>query len=106
MIDFRGKWDDHLPLVEFSYNNSYHSSIGMPPYEALYGRKCRTPLCWLEVGEKKLIGPKLMWLTNEKIEVIQANMKVDQGRQRSYESLKQRHYDIKEGELVMLKFST
>ena len=45
VMDLKGSWDDHLPLVEFAYNNSYHASIGMPPYEALYGRKCRTPLC-------------------------------------------------------------
>ncbi|KAL4582129.1 hypothetical protein LXL04_006670 [Taraxacum kok-saghyz] len=105
VIDFGGRWDDHLPLVEFSYNNSYHSSIGMPPYEALYGRKCRTPLCWLEAGEKKLTGPDLVRATNEKIEVIQANMKVAQDRQRSYASLKQRPYDLKIGDLVMLKVS-
>ncbi|WOG95287.1 hypothetical protein DCAR_0414599 [Daucus carota subsp. sativus] len=49
-LDFEGSWDEHLPLVEFSYNNSYHASIGMPPYEALYGRKCRSPICWDEVG--------------------------------------------------------
>ena len=52
VIDFGGSWDSHLPLVEFAYNNSYHSSIGMAPFEALYGRKCRTPVCWLEAGEK------------------------------------------------------
>ena len=54
-LDFKGSWDDHLPLVEFAYNNSYHSSIGMSPYEALYGRKCRSPLVWDEVGEKKIL---------------------------------------------------
>ncbi|XP_023749415.1 uncharacterized protein LOC111897700 [Lactuca sativa] len=70
-----------------------------------YGRKCRTPLCWLEAGEKKLPCPELVRLTNEKIEVIQANMKAAQDRQRSYASLKQKPYDIKEGELVMLKVS-
>jgi hypothetical protein len=54
VIDFDGSWDDHLPLVEFSYNNSYHASIGMPPYEANYGRKCRTPVCWGEIGQKEI----------------------------------------------------
>ena len=53
-LDFKGSWDDHLPLVEFVYNNSYHSSIGMTPHEALYGRKCRSPVCWDEVGAKKI----------------------------------------------------
>ena len=59
-MDFKGNWDDHLSLVEFAYNNSYHASIGMPPYEMLYGRKCRTPLCWDEVGERQLFGPELV----------------------------------------------
>ena len=57
MLEFKGSWDRHLPLMKFSYNNSYQSSIEMAPYEALYGRKCRTPLCWDEVGERKLLGP-------------------------------------------------
>ena len=60
VIDYEGSWDRHIPLVEFVYNNSLQSSIGMTPYEALYGRKCRTPLCWTELSEKKLIGPDLI----------------------------------------------
>ncbi|KAL8108994.1 hypothetical protein AgCh_025188 [Apium graveolens] len=60
VLDFKGNWDEHLPLIEFSYNNSYHASIGMPPYEALYGRKCRSPLYWDEVGEKKVLGSELV----------------------------------------------
>ncbi|KAL8104152.1 hypothetical protein AgCh_028404 [Apium graveolens] len=69
-IDFEGSWDEHLPLVEFSYNNSYHVSIGMPPYEALYERKYRSPVYWDEVGERKVLGPKLIQQTKEKIELI------------------------------------
>ncbi|KAJ9555226.1 hypothetical protein OSB04_009840 [Centaurea solstitialis] len=60
VIDFGGSWDTHLPLVEFAYNNSFHSSIGMAPFEALYGRKCRTPTCWLEAGEKQFAGPEII----------------------------------------------
>ena len=60
VMDFKGSWDDYLPLIEFAYNNSYQSSIGMAPYEALYGRRSRTPLCWSEVGERKLLGPELI----------------------------------------------
>ena len=60
VIDLEGSWDRHIALVEFVYNNSFQSSIGMAPYEALYGRKCRTPLCWTELSEKKLIGPDLI----------------------------------------------
>ena len=60
MIDFDGSWDSHLPLVEFAYNNSYHSTIGMAPFEVLYGRKCRTLVCWLEAGEKQFVGPEIV----------------------------------------------
>ena len=60
VIDFGGSWDTHLPLVEFSYNNSYHSSIGVAPFEALYGRKCRSPLSWTEVGDSQLTGPEII----------------------------------------------
>lgn len=63
IIDFGGSWDTHLPLVEFSYNNSYHSSIKMPPYEMLYGRKCRTPICWGEVGERELDSVEIVQKT-------------------------------------------
>ncbi|KAL8104528.1 hypothetical protein AgCh_028665 [Apium graveolens] len=70
VLDFEGSWDEHLPLVEFSYNNNYHASIGMPPYEALYGRRCRSPICWEEVGERKILGPELIQQTKEKIELI------------------------------------
>jgi len=57
VIDFGGNWESHLALAEFSYNNSYHSSIDMAPFEALYGRKCRSPICWTEVGEAQITGP-------------------------------------------------
>ena len=66
-LDFGGSWDDHLPLVEFAYNNSYQATIKMPPYEALYGRKCRSPLHWDEVRERMLLGPELVSQAVEKI---------------------------------------
>ncbi|GKB48981.1 putative reverse transcriptase domain-containing protein [Tanacetum coccineum] len=66
VIDFRSSWDHHLPLVEFSYNNSYHASIKAAPYEALYRRKCRSPVCWSEVGDSQLTGPELIHETTEK----------------------------------------
>ena len=66
VMDFDGQWDLYLPLIEFAYNNSYHASIEMAPYEALYGRKCRSPLCW-EVGERQLTGPELVQITSEKV---------------------------------------
>ena len=58
MIDFKGSWDDHIDLIVFAYNNSYHSRIQMAPYEALYGRRCRSLVVWFEVGETTLIGPE------------------------------------------------
>ena len=60
VIDFQGTWDKFLPLVEFSYNNSFQATIGMAPYEALYGRRCRLPVHWDEVGERKLLGPEIV----------------------------------------------
>ncbi|KAL8110327.1 hypothetical protein AgCh_026159 [Apium graveolens] len=74
-IDFKGNWDDHLPLIEFSYNNRYHASIGMPPYEALYGRKCRSPTYWDEVGERKLLSPELVQQTKEKLSKKMARLR-------------------------------
>ena len=58
VLDFQGSWENLLPTIEFAYNNSYQSSIGMAPFEALYGRKCRSPVSWTEVGERQLEGPK------------------------------------------------
>nr|GFA14920.1 putative reverse transcriptase domain-containing protein [Tanacetum cinerariifolium] len=66
-MDFGGNRDTHLPLVEFSYNNSYHSSIKCAPFEALYGRRCRTFIAWTEVGEGKLLGPQIVQETIDKI---------------------------------------
>ena len=60
LMDFGGSWEEHLPLVEFAYNNSYQTNIGRAPFEALYGRRCRTPICWEEVKERKLLGPELV----------------------------------------------
>ena len=76
VLDFPGSWDQYLYLMEFAYNNSYQSSIGMALYEALYGRKCRTPVCWDEVGERKLIGPEIVQATTEKINVIRERLKI------------------------------
>ena len=68
IIDFGGPWDAYLPLAEFSYNNSDHSSIKMPPYEMLYGRRCRTPICWGEVGQRELGGTDIVLETTQKID--------------------------------------
>ena len=70
VLDHKGSWEEHLPLVEFAYNNSYQASIQMAPYEALYGRPCRSPLCWTEVGESSITGPDLIRDTFEKVSLI------------------------------------
>ena len=90
MIDYEGSWDRHIPLVEFVYNNSFQSSIGMAPYEALYGRKCRTPLCWTELSEKKIIGPDLIQETEEKVKMIRERLKEATDKQKSYVDLKRK----------------
>jgi len=84
VLDFGGSWEDHISLVEFSYNNSFQSSIGMTPFEALYGRPCRSPSCWLEAGEKLALGPDFIRDTTEKIDLIRHRMKEAQSRQKSY----------------------
>ncbi|GKA06167.1 putative reverse transcriptase domain-containing protein [Tanacetum coccineum] len=83
VMDFGGSWDVHLPLVEFSYNNSYHSSMICAPFESLYGRKCHSPILWVEVGEGQLIGPEIVQETTEKISQIKDRLKTARDRQKS-----------------------
>ncbi|GJV60192.1 putative reverse transcriptase domain-containing protein [Tanacetum coccineum] len=73
VIDFRKGWERHLPLVEFSYNNSYHASIKAAPFEALYGRKCRSPVCWAKVGDVQLTGPEIIHETTKKIVMLKVS---------------------------------
>ncbi|GKA76613.1 putative reverse transcriptase domain, ribonuclease H-like domain, aspartic peptidase domain protein [Tanacetum coccineum] len=91
VIDFRKGWEKHLPLVEFSYNNSYHASIKAVPFEALYGRKYRSPVCWAEVGDVQLTGPKIIHETTEKIVQIRQRLQAARDRQRSYANLNPRY---------------
>jgi transposase InsO family protein len=83
-LEFPQKWDDCLPLAEFSYNNSYQESIKMAPFEALYGRRCRTPLNWSESGERSFFRPDMVKETEEKVQRIIHNLKKAQARQKSY----------------------
>ena len=83
-LDLKGNWDDYFPFVEFAYNNSFQASIRMIPFEALYGRRCRSLVCWDDVGEKKLLGPELVQLTVEKVSLIKERLKATQSRQKSY----------------------
>ena len=84
ILDLKGSWEEHLPLVEFVYNNSYQASIQMAPYEALYGRPCRSPICWTEVGESSITGPDLIRDTSEKVGMIWKRLLTAQSRQKSY----------------------
>ncbi|GJU47380.1 putative reverse transcriptase domain-containing protein [Tanacetum coccineum] len=104
-IDFGGNWDTHLPLVEFSYNNSYHSSVKCAPFEALYGRKCRTPIAWAEVGESKLFGPEIVQETTDKIVQIRERLKAARDRQKSYADNRRKPLEFSVGDKVLLKVS-
>ncbi|GJR68749.1 putative reverse transcriptase domain-containing protein [Tanacetum coccineum] len=105
VIDFGNGWVKHLPLVEFSYNNSYHASIKAAPFEALYGQKCRSPVCWAEVGEVQLTGPDLVQETTEKVIQIKQRIQAARDRQKSYADLKRKPMEFQVGDIVMLKVS-
>ncbi|GJU74805.1 putative reverse transcriptase domain-containing protein [Tanacetum coccineum] len=98
-------WDVHLPLVEFSYNNSYHSSVRCAPFEALYGRKCSSSIMWVEVREWHLIGPELVQETTEKISQIKNRLKAVRDRQKSYADKRRKPLEFSVGEHVLLKVS-
>nr|GEY87320.1 putative reverse transcriptase domain, ribonuclease H-like domain protein [Tanacetum cinerariifolium] len=104
-IDFRKGWVNHLRLIEFSYNNSCHATIKAAPFEALYGRKCRSPVCWTEVGEAQILGPELIQETTEKIVQIKERMQAARDRQKSYADLKHKLMKFQVGDKVMLKVS-
>lgn len=125
VLDFKGSWDEYLALMEFAYNNSYHSSIGMPPYEALYGRRCRTPICWNDVGERQMfnrqleketddehervgeemLGPKLVQQTVNGVKLIRERLKIAQDRQKSYADKRRRDLEFEVGDRVFIRVS-
>ncbi|GKE41334.1 putative reverse transcriptase domain-containing protein [Tanacetum coccineum] len=103
VIDFGSSWDRHMLLVEFSYNNSYHASIEAAPYDALYRRKCRSPVCWSEVGDSKLTGPELIRDTTEKIVQIKNRLLTARSHQKSYAYRRTKPLDFEVGDMVLLK---
>nr|GFA40830.1 putative reverse transcriptase domain-containing protein [Tanacetum cinerariifolium] len=105
VIDFRKGRVKHLPLVKFSYNNSYHASIKVASYEALYGQTCRSPVCWAEVGEAQLTDPKMIQETTKKIILIKQRIQATQDRQKSYADRKRKLMEFEVGDRVMLKVS-
>ncbi|GKB55079.1 putative reverse transcriptase domain-containing protein, partial [Tanacetum coccineum] len=105
VLDFEKGWDRHLPLVEFSYNNSYHTSIKAAPFEALYGRKCRSPICWAKVGDSQLIGPEIIHETTKKIVQIKSRIQAARDRQNSYADVRRKPLEFQVGDKFMLKVS-
>ncbi|GJW32994.1 putative reverse transcriptase domain-containing protein [Tanacetum coccineum] len=105
VLDFEESWDVHLSLIEFSYNYSYHSSVRCAPFEALYGRKCRSLIMWAEVGEVQLIGHELVQETSEKISQIKDRLKAARDRQKSYADKRRKPLEFSVGDYVLLKVS-
>ncbi|GJU94244.1 putative reverse transcriptase domain-containing protein [Tanacetum coccineum] len=105
VIDFGKGWDRHLPLVEFLYNNSYHTIIKVAPFEAFYGRKCRSPICWAKVGDRQLIGPEIVHETTEKIIQIKSRIQAARDRQKSYADVRRKPLEFQVRDKVMLKVS-
>ncbi|GJR63473.1 putative reverse transcriptase domain-containing protein [Tanacetum coccineum] len=105
VLDFGKGWDRHLPLVEFSYNNSYHTSIKAAPFEALYGRKCRSPICWTKVRDSQLTGLEIIHETTEKIVQIKSRIQAVRDRQKSYVDVRRKPLEFQVGDKVMLKVS-
>jgi len=105
ILKFKGSWEKHLPLNEFSYNNSFQASLEMTPFEALYGRRCRSPVYWTEVGERALLGPKILQSKEDSVRKIRVKLMVAQNRQKQYENPKHRSVEYVVGELVLLKVS-
>ena len=105
VIEFQGSWDKYIPLMEFAYNNQFHSSIGMAPYEALYGRKCRSPVYWDKEGLEILEGPEIVQETISKIDVIKSRLKATQDRQKSYYDKHRKEMEYKVGDKVFLRVS-
>ncbi|GJS52863.1 putative reverse transcriptase domain-containing protein [Tanacetum coccineum] len=105
VIDFGKGWDRHLPLVEFSYNNSYHTSIKVAPFEALYGQKCRSPIYWAKVGDTQITGPEIVHETTKKNIQIKKHIQAARDRQKSYTDRGRKPLEFEVGDKVMLKLS-
>jgi len=103
VLSSKGSWESWLPLDEFSYNNSYQESIKMAPFEALYGRKCRTPLNWVQPGERRYYGIDFVNDAEKKVQTIQQHMRAAQTRQKSYADKRRRSLEFNVGDYVYLK---
>ena len=103
VLDHKGSWEEHFPLVEFAYNNSYQASIQMALYEAFYGRPCISLICWAEVGENSINGPDLIRDTFEKVSLIRQRLLTAQSRHKSYADVRRRPLEFEVGDHVFLK---
>ncbi|PHT59476.1 hypothetical protein CQW23_01839 [Capsicum baccatum] len=104
-IDFKGSWYDYLPLIEFAYNNNYHSSIWMALFEAFYGRRCRFPIGWFEVSEAIVLGLDLVVDALEKVQLIREGLQAAQSRQKSYIDVRRKDLEFEIGDYVYIKIS-
>nr|AAN04995.1 retrotransposon protein, putative, Ty3-gypsy sub-class [Oryza sativa Japonica Group] len=102
-LDFGGAWDKSLPYAEFSYNNSYQASLQMAPFEALYGRRCRTPLFWDQTGERQLFGTEVLNEAEEKVRAVRERLRIAQSRQKSYADNRRRELAFETGDYVYLR---
>ena len=103
VLNHKGSWEEHLPLVEFFYNNSYQASIQMAPYEAPNGRPCRSPLCWTDVGKSSVTGPDLIRDTSEKMSLIRQRLLTAQSRQKSYADRRHQPLEFEVGDHIFFK---
>ena len=106
VISFGMKWEECLPFAEFSYNNSYQASLGMAPFEALYGRRCRTPLNWSQTGERQIFGPDVIKEAEETVRIIRDNLKIAQSRQKSYYDSKHRDMIYQLGDQAYIRVTS
>jgi len=105
VLTYEKDWEKNLSFTKFSYNNSYQAILKMSPFEALYGRKCQTPLMWSEVGERSLFGPDMIKEAEEQVAKVQENLKVAQSRQKSYVDTRRRPLELQPKDFVCLKVS-
>jgi len=105
MLDVKGSWEDYMHLIEFAYNNSYQASIKIAPFEALYGRKCRSPLYWDDIGNRRLLGPAIITHTVKKVKIIRERLKAAQ-EQKQWTDLDRRLQELEVGDKLLLKISS
>jgi hypothetical protein len=103
VLSYGAKWEDCLPFAEFSYNNSYQASLQIAPFEALYGRKCQTPLNWSETRESQVFGPDIIKEAEEQVQLIRNHLKAAQSRQKSYADSRRRSLTFQVGDYVYLR---